>query len=439
MPRWRSWPLISPFLSLHEEATAYAWRSGKKILIVDDVVANIKALIAILSDEYQIFFATNGPKALELAASKSFDLILLDIVMPEMNGHAVCRRLRADPATADCPIIFITGIDNPQSEQQGLELGAVDYIAKPFSPAVVRARVVNHLTLQRTLRQLKQQNQALQEADALRKQVEHITRHDMKSPLNGIVGFANLLLQADDIPEPHKPALSIIRQEAYRALHMINLSLGLLRMEQGTYLLAPRPVDLVAILRDIQADLSQMIRAKGLVVVVRLGERLHQEKERFLVWGEELLCYSVLANLLKNSLEASPKGAEVVVSLREEETMQAVEIGNQGGIPLPIRERLFEKYATWGKRTGTGLGGVFRQIDERSPGRHAYPGTGGRGENHPLRPLAQGAGTHTGGGVTLKVAVGFFLLPSLLYSSHDRRRSCCNTPKNFRECSTNWR
>ncbi|MEO5354262.1 MAG: hybrid sensor histidine kinase/response regulator [Magnetococcus sp. XQGC-1] len=340
----------------------------EKILIVDDVVANIKALIAILSDEYQIFFATNGPKALELAASKSFDLILLDIVMPEMNGHAVCRRLRADPATADCPIIFITGIDNPQSEQQGLELGAVDYIAKPFSPAVVRARVVNHLTLQRTLRQLKQQNQALQEADALRKQVEHITRHDMKSPLNGIVGFANLLLQADDIPEPHKPALSIIRQEAYRALHMINLSLGLLRMEQGTYLLAPRPVDLVAILRDIQADLSQMIRAKGLVVVVRLGERLHQEKERFLVWGEELLCYSVLANLLKNSLEASPKGAEVVVSLREEETMQAVEIGNQGGIPLPIRERLFEKYATWGKRTGTGLGGYSARLMSEAQG-----------------------------------------------------------------------
>lgn len=332
------------------------------LLIVDDVTANIKTLTAILSNEYRIYFATSGQKALEIAKTRPVDLVLLDIIMPEMDGYEVCRQLKANPTTQDCPVIFITGVDDAQSEQLGLELGAVDYIAKPFSPAVVRARVKNHLTLARTLRQIKQQYQALQEAELLHKQVEHITRHDMKSPLNGVIGFASFLMQCDDIPDERKLALNIIRQEGYRALHMINLSLGLLRMEQGIYALSPQPVDLVATLRDVQTDLSPLIHARKVRLTIQQSAPPTENEEPFWVWGESLLCYSALANLIKNALEASPSGGAVEISLREETTMNAVTIRNQGAIPPSIRGRMFEKYVTHGKTTGTGLGGYSAKL-----------------------------------------------------------------------------
>jgi len=182
--------------------------------------------------------------------------------MPEINGFEVCKRLKENEATREIPVIFITGVCDSESEKMGLNLGAVDYVSKPFSPAVVKARVKNHLTLQSSLNQLKRQNRVLQEAEELRKQVDGVTRHDMKSPLNGIIGFSDFLLGANDIPAHHLQSLRIIRQEGYRALHMVNLSLGLLKMEHGTFTLSPVEVDLVSVLHDIRTDLENIIQAK---------------------------------------------------------------------------------------------------------------------------------------------------------------------------------
>ncbi|MEO5362047.1 MAG: hybrid sensor histidine kinase/response regulator [Magnetococcus sp. DMHC-8] len=345
-----------------------AGQEQERVLIVDDVVANIKSLIAILADDYRISFATDGRQALEVAASQPIDLILLDIVMPGMDGYEICKRLKADVRTRECPVIFITGLDDPHSEQRGLELGAVDYVTKPFSPAVVRARVKNHLTLRHTLNQLQRQNRLLQEAEGLRKQMELMARHDMKSPLDGIIGFANLLLQAEDIPFHHKAELKLIRQEGYRAIHMINLSLGLLQMEQGTYVLAPKVVDLVTILQEIRAGFSFLINTRRILFEILAGNRPVAAGERFTVWGEDLLCYSILANLVKNALEASPPGGRVIASLNKESAMNAVEISNQGAIPDPIREWLFEKYVTHGKKAGTGLGLYSARLITRTQG-----------------------------------------------------------------------
>jgi len=126
----------------------------KTILLVDDVPANIQIANAILKDSYKVYVATNGAKALELADKVSPDLILLDIMMPEMDGYEVCSRLKSNTQTREIPIIFLTAQTEIEDETKGFQVGAVDYIHKPFSPAVVMARVQTHLTL-RGVQQLK--------------------------------------------------------------------------------------------------------------------------------------------------------------------------------------------------------------------------------------------------------------------------------------------
>ena len=122
-------------------------RERSRILIVDDIPDNIKSLNAILEDDYSISFATYWKKALEIAGRTLPDLILLDILMPDMDGYEICRRLKADPTTRDIPVIFITALDGEAEEEKGLAAGAADYITKPFHPAIVRLRVHNHLML----------------------------------------------------------------------------------------------------------------------------------------------------------------------------------------------------------------------------------------------------------------------------------------------------
>ena len=124
--------------------------SKPKILIADDVAANIDILLATLGSEYAVIAARDGEKALAAAAQEPRpDLILLDVMMPNMDGYEVCRRLKEDPATAGIPVLFITALDSSADESRGLALGAVDYIIKPFQPELVKARVANHVELKR--------------------------------------------------------------------------------------------------------------------------------------------------------------------------------------------------------------------------------------------------------------------------------------------------
>lgn len=118
-----------------------------QLLIVDDQPINIQELYEIFRQDHEVFIATNGIQALEVCQNNPPDLILLDIVMPAMNGLEVCRRLKSGERTKDIPIIFVTAQGNPEDETRGLEAGAVDFISKPFNHAVVRARVRTHLTL----------------------------------------------------------------------------------------------------------------------------------------------------------------------------------------------------------------------------------------------------------------------------------------------------
>jgi len=120
-----------------------------KLLLVDDEPTNLQVLRQILQDDYRLLFAKDGDKALELAAREAPALVLLDVMMPGMTGHEVCSRLKAQPATAAIPVIFVTALADVEDEARGFEVGAVDYITKPVSPAIVRARVRTHLSLVR--------------------------------------------------------------------------------------------------------------------------------------------------------------------------------------------------------------------------------------------------------------------------------------------------
>ena len=163
-------------------ATAQVATSAQKlILIVDDTPTNIGVISGALKDAYKTKIATNGQKALALAAGEEKpDLILLDIMMPEMDGYEVCARLKADPATRDIPVIFLTGQTGAEDETRGFEVGAVDYVHKPFSPAVVKARVRSHIQLREAREQLAAQLLALNNELEMARQIQlSILPHDL--------------------------------------------------------------------------------------------------------------------------------------------------------------------------------------------------------------------------------------------------------------------
>ena len=149
--------------------------SKQTILVVDDVPENIAVLKGVLSDGYKVKFALNGVMALKIAISETPpDLILLDIMMPEMNGYEVCSRLKEDPRTKKIPVIFVSAMSEVNDEAQGFELGAVDYITKPVSPAIVLARVRSQLALYDQKRDLEEMVQ--QRTDELNKTRSEIIR-----------------------------------------------------------------------------------------------------------------------------------------------------------------------------------------------------------------------------------------------------------------------
>jgi diguanylate cyclase (GGDEF)-like protein len=119
------------------------------ILIVDDSVTNIEMLSSIVGIDYEVLFATTGEEAVEIARDQSPDLILLDIIMPGIDGYETCRRIKKDEATSDIPIIFITAMNQEDDESKGLDAGGIDYITKPICPPIVKARIRNHLELKR--------------------------------------------------------------------------------------------------------------------------------------------------------------------------------------------------------------------------------------------------------------------------------------------------
>ncbi len=337
------------------------------VMLVDDTRANIDVLVEALGEDHQVTVAMDGETALQHATESSPDLILLDIMMPGMDGYEVIRKLKSDPATRDIPVIFCTAMGEDEDEMRGLQLGAIDYIRKPFNIPVVKMRVRNHLELKLARESLKEKNTVLSENIRLRDEVERIVRHDMKTPLNAVLSAPDLLIQEGGLTESQVEILRMIEQSAYRLLEIVNSSLDIYKMESGAYELHPIPVDLLKVVNQIRGETLGTVQAKGLRIQVELDGRPVAAGEEFPVAGEELLCYSMLANLIKNAVEASPEGGTVTVSMKGSHD-RTVAIHNAGAVPEAIRDRFFEKYATFGKASGTGLGTYSAALIARTLG-----------------------------------------------------------------------
>ncbi len=197
--------------------------------------------------------------------------------------------------------------------------------------------------------------EALRQSVRLREDVERMSRHDLKTPLNSIIAVPRLLREGRTLTSEDEQLLSIIERAGYRILNMVNLSLDLFRMEQGSYSFRPQAVDLVDMVQKVVDDLESQAASKN--VAVRVVRVPHLAK--MMAKGEDLLCYSMLANLLKNAIEASPEGEAVTVTIEQSSDGSKgmlLRVHNHGAVPESVRQNFFHKYSTAGKTGGLGLG-----------------------------------------------------------------------------------
>lgn len=311
------------------------------VLVVDDVESEIDILVDILHKDYEVCVAMDGESALQAARELSPDLILLDVLMPGMDGYQVCDKLKQNPQTRDIPVIFVTVLGAEGHEAAGLSLGALDYITKPFNRDIVLARVRNHMDLI--------------EAHRLKEDVNRIVNHDMRNELLVIVGYPDMLLDSGTLTESQRGMVEKIRNSGYVLLNMVNLGLQLYQMEQGLYQFMPTTVDLLKVLNRIIEYNENQRRKYAIAVKITVSGQALEYGRQFFLSGEELLLHAMLSNLVLNAIEASPPGGTVSIDLLKGDRASII-IHNMGAVPHDIRERFFGKYVTAGKMSGTGLG-----------------------------------------------------------------------------------
>src|SRR5438105_10835989 len=198
-----------------------------RILVVDDVSKNLQVVGTMLRNQgYDVMPATSGRQALERVALEVPDLILLDLMMPEMDGLEVCRRLKAEPLTEQIPIIFLTASNEMEHLVKGFEVGAVDYVTKPFNPPELLARVRTHL-------ELKHARQRLREMNDEKNEFMGIAAHDLRSPLNAIKGYSEMVLEDAKLDPEQAELVGRIHEASKRMVEMVQNLLDVNAIERG--------------------------------------------------------------------------------------------------------------------------------------------------------------------------------------------------------------
>lgn len=205
-------------------------------------------------------------------------------------------------------------------------------------------------------KQLADQNETLRSAIGVREEVERIARHDLKTPLNSILTVPRLIREGRKLDAHEEELLGMVEGAAYRILDLVNMSVDLYRMEQGEYSFSPRAVDLAGLVATVAREVREHAETKGVGIVLASGGKALAPGRKLHAWGSELLCYSIIANLIKNAVEASPEGGTIGVDCEVREGEVVLRIHNKGVVPVVMRARFFEKYATSGKVGGFGLG-----------------------------------------------------------------------------------
>ena len=343
-----------PVATQTQAAVVAAKNERATLLLVDDTHDNLLLLSQIFKEDYRVRLALNGEKALEICQSDTPpDLVLLDIMMPGMDGFEVAKRMREHPTSETIPIIFVTAMTSQDARMKGLDLGAVDFITKPVDPDVLKPRVRNFMRYVQMRRELQADFDDMVDNAKLREDVEHITRHDMKGPLAGVIGLVQGLLEDEVMGRKQIEQLKLVEETMLQVMGMINLSSELFKIETDRFQLNAVAVDVGNILRRLVEINRATFNSKHITLSVETDVPVGQPQPMAL--GDAMLCYSLFQNLIKNACEAAPEGTQVKVKLFDSTPLR-IAMKNRGAVPAPIRERFFDKFVTQGKSDGTGLG-----------------------------------------------------------------------------------
>jgi signal transduction histidine kinase len=325
-----------------------------RVLAVDDEPNNLVLLERVLRRQYRVMCVNTGQEALDMLVQAPFDLILLDIMMPEMDGLQTLQRVRANPATADIPVILISALAEAQDVARGLELGANDYIIKPIDIDVTRARVQTQIALKQYHDERKQVIAELREAQELKNRLLRIASHDLKGPLMNIRMVASLLKKsADHIPDGDS-LLDAVDASLDTMQTVIKDFLDTAAMQTGaldlhiTQVALPKLV--TAVITEHQAN------------ALRKNIHLQSDHIEGVIQADKPRFQQVLGNLVSNAVKYSPPDTTVRIWTERDEQAVWIYVADQGpGIPAEEHGLLFTQFGKLSPRpTGgeasTGLG-----------------------------------------------------------------------------------
>ena len=373
------------------------------ILAIDDTPDNLLTLNAMLEDEFELLFASSGPTGFDIALVAPPDLVLLDVMMPEVDGFEICKRFKSEPGLRDIPIVFVTALNDPQSEQAGLALGAADFITKPIVQETARHRIRNLLERERLRHEVIEHRNHLEDlvfartldlsiakeaADAAQRAktsfLSHMS-HELRTPLNAIIGMTELaMLHCSDAQQGAQLGKAL--EAADRLLTLVSQLIDITEMQSGRLTLAPVPFKLTSVLHSVMRLLDHEARAKGLEFRLAAAPGL----EALTLFGDPLRLGQVLKSLSANAIRFTERGfVRVLVQAVEQTACDIVlrfEVKDSGiGIAAADQRRIFEVFEQVDastKRThgGAGLGlALCKQLVELmggAVGLHSEPGGG---------------------------------------------------------------
>lgn len=330
------------------------WNDNSKILIVDDALFNRKIVTNILEDAgYNIYTASSGIKAIMEVRKNKFDLILLDVVMPEMDGYQVNKILKQNKETKDIPIIFLTARGDSKSLIKAFQEGAVDYVTKPFNQKELLSRIKIHLDLERIRKNLKESN-------LTKDKFFSIIGHDLKNPIGAIKGLANELAEnIDDLDRDEiKDFSNRIVKNSEKVYQLLQDILEWSRMQSNKIEYKPRKLNIKKVVNESIKLLSLNAREKDINIIVLIEEDIE-------VYADLNMLDTVIRNLISNAIKFSYENGKILILVDIEENYCKVSVKDTGvGIKKENLNHLFSidsSFSTRGTKNevGTGLGLVL--------------------------------------------------------------------------------
>jgi signal transduction histidine kinase len=327
--------------------------NAKKILVVDDEPNGFDVIEGLLFTEgYQLSYASNGLKALKRLESEQPDLILLDVMMPGMDGIEVCRCIKSDPNWSYIPVVMVTALNSKQDMARCLDAGADDFIGKPVAGIELRARV-------RSMLRIKEQQDALKATLQLRDDLSHAIVHDLKNPLASIA-LAAEILQSDELQQSQQQKVRQIINNVEKLRGLTDDLLLVAKAESGKLKLQLEPVALCDLATEVVSDFQAIAANKNIQLVTILPETRQQ------LSVDANLFRRVFANLLSNAIKFSPKNAQVTLEIlypTDDGKQAQIRVADCGrGVSQEFRQSIFQKFEV-GKIGGnvpqTGIGLAF--------------------------------------------------------------------------------